>query len=433
MLRRRTFFFIVMLSTCVIQPLWSAPTLSLSDLLLRAQENNPDILSARQAWKVSQAQISPTGTWPDPTFTYVDERFPSGISGVPPEKVKHYRIEQTVPFPGKLNGESRMKYHESLIAESKYRAVTLNIFRDVRMRYYQLYLTDQKIDLASQSVDILKNAVKTAQARLASGQSTTLDVFMAQTELRRMENEQYEQQQQRTLISIELNTLLNQATDLKFDKTQPPPLTDLPLDLGDFRQIARRNAPEYMTAVHELNHAHAMTVRNRLAWAPDFGVMYEKETASGGEDGRQIGVSVTFPLWFNRPWNLSKAAQEHEQEALASSEAMQNEVLKMIHIEMTEAQTYLGLARSYEVGILPSAMSSLRVAREQYASGHGDFLRLLEAFRAWIEAHNQYQDKVYHYAEHWSELGRWLGVDVDHAKEALDQQEVMPMGNHNEK
>ncbi len=114
---------------------------------------------------------------------------------------------------------------------------------------------------------------------------------------------------------------------------------------------------------------------------------------------------------------------------MASSEAMQNEVLKMIHIEMTETQTHLQLARSYEVGILPSAMSSLRVAREQYASGHGDFMRLLEAFRAWVEAHNQYQDEVYHYAEHWSELGRWIGVDVEHAKESLKQQEVMPMGD----
>src|SRR5258708_7908423 len=394
MFRNIAISLLIVLLTFFSQPLWAGAVLTLPDLLLKAQENNPDILAARQAWKVSKAQISPIGTWPDPTFTYVDELFPSGMPGVSPEKVKHYRVEQSIPFPGKLSGDARMKYHETLISKSKYRASTLNVFRDVRMLYYQLYLTAQIIDLASPSADILKNAVKTAQARLASGQSSTLDVFMAQTELRRMENELYQQQQQRTLISIELNTLLNQATDLTFDKAQAHRLVDLPLGLGDFRQIARRNAPEYMTAAHELNHAHAMTTRNRLAWAPDFGVMYEKEASSAGDAGRQIGVSVTFPLWFNRPWNLSKAATEHEQEAMASSEAMQNEVLKMIHIEMTETQTHLGLARSYEVGILPSAMSSLRVAREQYVGGHGDFLRLLEAFRAWIDAHNQYQDQV---------------------------------------
>ncbi len=365
MFRSRT-LSIVILSFSIFSQLWGETTLSLPDLLLRAQEIIiPTFLSARQAWKVSRAQVSPTGTWPDPTFTYIDERFPSGVAGVAPEKITHYRVEQTIPFPGKLNGEARMKYHETLIAESKYRAVTLNVFRDVRMRYYQLYLTDQKIDLASQSVEILKNAVKSAQARLASGQSSTLDVFMAQTELRLMENELYEQQQQRILISIELNTLLNQATDLRFDKAQPPPLVDLPLDLGDFRQIARRNAPEYMTAVHELNHAHAMTSRNRLAWAPDFGVMYEKEASSAGDDGRQIGVSVTFPLWFNRPWNLSKAAQEHEQEVHGLFRSNAKRGFENDSYRDDRNANLFGLARSYEVGILPSAMSSLRVAREQ--------------------------------------------------------------------
>lgn len=406
--------------------------LSLPTLLLKARDQNPDILAARQAWKVSQAQISPTGTWPDPTWTYIDEKFPSGTPGMEAEKIKHYRVEQAIPFPGKLSGDAQMKYHETLIDESKYRAAMLTVFRDVRMRFYQLYLTDQKIDLAAQSVDVLKNALKTAQARLASGQSSASDVFMAQTELRRMENELFEQHQQRALIAIELNTLLNQPTDSAVGQAEAPTLVDLPLTLAQFRKVAQNNAPEYMTAMHELNHARAMTSRNRLSWAPDFGVMYEREAAASGDAGRQIGVNVTFPLWFNRPWNLSKAADEHEKEAKASSESMQNEVLKMIHTEMTEVQTHLGLARNYETGILPSATSSLRIARQQYASGRGDFLRLLEAFRTWIEAHNQYQDQVYHYAEHWSELGRWLGVEVDHAKEAQDQMGIMPMGSHHE-
>ena len=226
--------------------------------------------------------------------------------------------------------------------------------------------------------------------------------------------------------------LLNQPTETAVGRAAAPALVDLPLTLDQFRHVAQNNAPEYMTAMHELNHAHAMTTRNRLAWAPDFGIMYERETADAGDAGRQIGLNVTFPLWFSRPWNLSKAAEEHELEARASSEAMQNEVLKMIHTEITEVQTHLGLARNYETGIVPSATSSLRIARQQYASGRGDFLRLLEAFRTWIEAHNQYQDQVYHYAEHWSELGRWLGIEVDHAKETQDQMDVMPMGKHHE-
>ena len=62
-----------------------------------------------------------------------------------------------------------------------------------------------------------------------------------------------------------------------------------------------------------------------------------------------------------------------------------------------------------------------------------DFLRFLEAFRTWIQTNNEYQEKLYGYGEHWSELERWVGVPVDKAKEALEQEEVMPTEMNHDK
>src|SRR5438876_861672 len=70
--------------------------LSLSDLLRRAQEKNQDILAARHGWKVKSDEVSPTSAWPDPTFSFVDEKFPSGMSGVDPEHIQHNRVEQMI-------------------------------------------------------------------------------------------------------------------------------------------------------------------------------------------------------------------------------------------------------------------------------------------------------------------------------------------------
>jgi outer membrane protein TolC len=106
-------------------------------------------------------------------------------------------------------------------------------------------------------------------------------------------------------------------------------------------------------------------------------------------------------------------------------------VLKNVHAEYTETNTYLVQARNYETSILPSAQSALKVTQRQYASGQGDFLRLLEAFRTWIQSHNEYQEKLYQYGLHWSELERWLGVPPDQAQEALEH--AMPMEMNHEK
>lgn len=404
--------------------------LSLKDLLIQAHERNPEIQAARQAWKVKEAQIGAVGSWPDPTFTFVDERFPSNATGVSPQTVRHYRLEQKIPFPGKLTSEAEMKYHEALIASAGYRTRLLDVDRDVRMRFYQLYLTDQKIDIARQTVEVLTNALKSAESRLASGQSSASDVFMAQTELRRMENALFEQRQERILVGVELNTLLDQDTDTPLGKAAAPPLIDLPGDLNDFQIAAQDNAPLYLSATHEINHSKVALHRSRLAWTPDLGVMAERETTPGGEAGRQFGASLSFPLWFRRPWNDSVSAREHMEEAVASGRQMKNEVLKNVHLEFIQTRTHLAMARRYESAVLPAALSNLRVARQQYASGHGDFLRLLEALRTWLTAHNDYQEELYRYGQHWSELGRWTGVDVEHLKEALAQREWMPATTH---
>jgi outer membrane protein, heavy metal efflux system len=426
MFRQFISFRFICLMLCLPQVGWVAEPLSLPALLQEAHDHNPDIVAARHGWKVKLDEVSPNRAWPDPTFSFVDEKFPSGMAGVDPEHVKHFRLEQMIPFPGKLTNESRMKYHEALIEEAKYRATTLEVLRDVKARYYQLYLTDQLISLAQESVDVMKQALGSAQARLASGQASASDAFMAQTELKRLENMLFEQKQARTLAQIELNTLLDQPTDRVLGPAQPPELKDVPEDLAELQKAAGLNNPLYLSAMHEINHSRAMMTHHALQFLPDFGVMYERETADAGPAGRQIGVSVTFPLWLQRPMGLYQSAKEHLSEAEATSQAMRNMVAKNVHVEFTETTTYLTQARSYEASILPAALSNLKIAQQQYASGQADFLRLLEAFRTWIQTHNEYQDKLYQYGLHWNELERWLGVPPDQAKEALEQPDVMP-------
>jgi cobalt-zinc-cadmium efflux system outer membrane protein len=433
MVRRSTYLFLFALLSFLAPSLRAQDTLSLPALLLKARDNNPDILAARHGWKVTLDEVAPTRAWPDPTFTYIDEKFPSGVDGVDPMSMKHYRIEQTIPFPGKLTNDAKMKYHEALIAEAKYRAMTLEVFRDVQSRYYQLYLTDKLIDLAQDSVGVLKQTLGSAQARLAGGQSSTADVFMVQTELRRMENMLFEQKQQRTLIEIELNTLLGQPVKTSLGVPQAPDLKDIPVTIPELEKLSSINNPLYRAAMHEVNHSRAMKTHHALQFLPDFGFMYEKETADAGPAGRQIGVSVTFPLWLSRPWGLTQSANEHILEAESTSQAMKNEVQKMVNTEFTETNTYLTQANNYVAGILPEAQSALKITRHQYASGQIDFVRFLEAFRTWIQTNNEYQDNLYRYGEHWSELERWVGVPLDKAKEALDQEKVMPTEMNHEK
>jgi cobalt-zinc-cadmium efflux system outer membrane protein len=425
-------YIVVVLALASLPGSAFAQPVSLDQLLLQAREKNPELIAARHAWEVKQAEERPAGTWENPRFTYEDERMPLGMAGVEPQPIRRYRVDQMIPFPGKPTGEMRMKQHEALIAQADYRARMIAVDKEVRMRYYQLYLADQQVNLANQSAEILKNALRTAQSRLSSSQSSALDVFMVQTELAKAENAAFQTQQQRKLVQYELNFLLNQDPETPIGETTALPLTDLPLPLADFQALARHSDPLYLSSLHEINHARAMLRHHRLDYAPDFSVMAAKETSPGGPDGRMLGFSVSVPLWLQRPWKQVEGAKAHMSETEAKSQAMQNLVLKNVAAEVVETNSRLTVTRNYLSRILPTAGSALKIAQQRYASGQDDFMRLLEAYRAWITSHNEYQQMLYEYGEHWSALGQWLGVDVASAKQMFDQLKWLPEGEHDE-
>jgi outer membrane protein TolC len=404
-------------------PAWGEPALDLETLIARARDQNPEIRAAHQAWKVAQAQVGPARAWPDPMLSITRERYAGVMMETDADRSTRYRIDQAIPFPGKLTQEARMKHHEALIAESRYRARLLDVVQELRRRYYQLYLVDRQTALAQQSVDTLRNALQTAQNRMASGKSSALDVFMAQTELHRMENELYAQKQQRRLVNIELNTILNQPTDTIVGAAAKPAFVEIAASSTTLRSVAERNSPDYQRAMHEVNHSRTMRSRARLGWAPDFSVMAERETPNAGRNGQQIGVGVAFPLWVTRPWGETKTAREHELETAADAQAAKNATLKSIDMEVIEVETRLNQVRRYEATILPSALSALRTARQQYASGQTEFVRFLEALRSWLQTHTQYEQMVYEYGEHWSELSRSLGVDAAQVNDVLKKPE----------
>src|SRR4051812_27053095 len=116
----RRFFFLLLfgLSAPGLRAETAEP-LSLDQVLTWTLEKNPDIAASRQAWKAAEARIAPSRAWPDPMVSLSREKFPAG------DRTNHLKLEQGIPFPGKLRAEGAMNHHEARIAESRHRAATL--------------------------------------------------------------------------------------------------------------------------------------------------------------------------------------------------------------------------------------------------------------------------------------------------------------------
>jgi outer membrane protein TolC len=425
------FLLILLLSIFGAYSARAEEKLSLDQVLSLAREKNPDISAARKAWEAAKSRVAPARAWPDPMLSLSREKFPDG------ERTDHLMVEQDIPFPGKKTTEGAMMRHEALIAESRYRAKALEVLAQARILYYRLYRADQLIKQLGQTVDLMKTTLRVSQSRLqAPGGSSGLsdatgmgmgggsamgsgssgqmgaDVFSLMAELSQMENMLFEEKQDRILVSLELNTLLNRPLDTPLGMASAPVLADLPLPLPEVLAMTGASGPMYQQAMHEERHARAMLARARLAFAPDFGVFYDRMKEGDGMRGSEAGARVSVPLWITRPLGELKEARTHRDEAGASAQAMRNEALKMTAMEFTETQTHLTLARNYQTAVLPAAESAFKLSRRQYESGGGNFLRLLESLRTYIDAQTEYHNQLYHYGEHWALLEQWVGAPL---------------------
>ncbi|MCG3205620.1 MAG: hypothetical protein KCHDKBKB_02342 [Elusimicrobia bacterium] len=400
----------------IVRPLSAENPISLEQLLIEASERNPEIQAAYRSWKVADKEADTASIWPNPMLKYVREKDPIGEEGMDPMERRHYSVEQEIPFPGKLSNEARMMRHEAMIKEAAYHEKRLEVLKKAKQLFYRLAWADRLAELAKQTAGTFRLVSKSAESMLAGEKIPATDVFMIHAELETMENMVFEKKQERRLIEIELNALLDRSSETIWGTATSKHLSDIPYDVAELESLAQQHSPVYLASRHEINHSQAMRSRNRLEFAPDFGLMYEYQTAGAGSgvgpSGRAVGVSLSVPLWFRRPIAKAIAGSEHLLEAEAQSARMGAMVRRMIQMERTETITHMILAKNIEKKILPSAVAAKNTARDRYVSGRGDVMRFMEATRLWLKTHETHEDQLYHFAEHWAELEQWVGTDL---------------------
>lgn len=390
--------------------------LSLPALLEEARAKNPAVQAAFSRSESARAKILPARTWKDPKIGVHQERFP-GQAGMPEDKSVHYSVEQEIPFPGKLSRESRMRYHESRIAQEEYRARLWEVLSEVKIHYYRLLWLDRTAQVLKKDAEILRSMARVAQSRIAAGKGGAEEALIAQAQLKGVENAVFERQQQRLIEEEDLNAFVARPPGTRWGSAPAPSLPDLPHSVQELEAFAREASPMYLETVHMVHHAQLMTSLGRYGFAPDFTVGYEQERFRNKPTETMVGASLNIPIWFWRPLGELRSARSHTAQALAESQDARNTVFKELYKEFTEVRMHRRLALSYAEEILPLAEGAVNIALKNYETGRTDFAKLSEAVRTLLDAQMKYYEQIYHYGEHWSMLERIVGREIGESKD----------------
>jgi multidrug efflux system outer membrane protein len=283
----------------------------LNDLEAKADQANPDLRAAvarvsqaRAIARISEADFYPTISL-DPSVTR--ERYSANRAVQPGSPVKgyaatDYRVPLDLSYEVDLWGRVRRSVEASVaLAEANvasYETVRLTLHADVASVYFALRAIDSDRSVLVRTIDLRRESLRLAQARLRLGVGTDLDVSRAETEVTTTEAEAIGLEKRRAEVEHALATLTGRApAELSIPNKpldlQPPGIPPgLPSDL-----LERR--PDVAEAERRMAAANAAIGIASAAYYPALSLT--------GTAGFESGDLKHLFDWESRIWSLGAA------------------------------------------------------------------------------------------------------------------------------
>ncbi|HET7100366.1 MAG TPA: TolC family protein, partial [Terriglobia bacterium] len=397
----------------------SAPlTLTLQDVLQRAEKFSPQFQAAATATKMARANVTQARATLLPSADYQMADLVTQGNGIVPsgryvtnDGVHVYRAWGVFRQTLSADTFTLAGYRRATAAEEMARAQQeiahrgLNVV--VTQAYYALVVAERGYATAQQALDQAARSLKASQDLERGGEVAHSDVITFQIQY----NQEHQAFQEATLamdnarlaLAVMLFPDFNQNFNVVDDLNASPPLPTL----ADTTKMAEAGNPEIRAAMAALRESRYGVSQAKAAFLPtlsfdvDYGIeanaLALHSVASGfPEAGRlpNLGFFVTatlnVPVWH---WgaNISKLHQARYQKQLAQVNLgfAQRQVLKNLYSYYNEARTARAELAELESSATLAA-EGLRLNTLRYKSGDATVLDVLNAQNTLMQARNTY-------------------------------------------
>lgn len=364
-------------------PVTGAVPLRLGQMYRAVEAANPRIAAAGALARAADARIAPARRPPDPQLQLgLMNRSLPGFGLADPLGMNQVQLMQMVPFPGKLRMAGQVA---SARAEAE-RARAFDVSWDARARaamaFYELYQMDRSLQVAEETLRILRDLAVTAGTMYGVGEGRQPDVLRAQVEIARMNEDIIRMQTERISAAARLNALLLLDPSAPVGSPVPPAFPDTLPPLDSLIAEAERNRPMVRAGEAEVRAAEAgVRLARREIW-PDLqvGVQYGQRPMDGGTDRMvSLMLGVNLPIFAgSRQLAMRREALAMRQMAEADLAAMQADTRGRVAELFASAERARRLGELYQGTILPQTRTTVSAALASYRVGGVDFMTLLD-------------------------------------------------------
>lgn len=392
----------------------------LGDLYAVAQRDNPRAAAARALARAAEARVPAAGLPLDPQlqFGLMNYRLP-GLRPMDVIGMTQLQLMQMVPVAGKLGLSRRIaKAQSSAQAE---RAVDAGwaVRSDLAMAFYELYQTDRRLSVARETLRLLQDIRKIAEAMYRVGDGRQTDVLRSQVEIARMVEDTIRMTTMRTAARARLNALLDRAADAPVASLALPAYPDSVPSVDALVTIAEAGRPMVRAGERDLEAANTQkTLARREIW-PDLTVGMQYGQQGGAMGTERMGsamVGASIPIFAgSRQLRMRDEADAMRQMAVADLAAMRADTRGRVTESYADLMRARNLAALYRTTVIPQAEATVTSALASYRVGAVDFMTLLDdqmtvnTYRQELFALEAAQGKA------WADLEMLLGRELFNA------------------
>ncbi len=390
-------------------------TLELSTLLETIQENNPDLRASQLEADILSLRRSQIASLPDPQFDFSYQPYP--LFTARGSQRTQWRLEQAIPFPGKLSLKGDIEDFGSEIA--KYESLTFeqDLLFEAKQAYYELHRIQHHQKVIEAFQKRLNDFEENAATQYVVGTGMQQAILKAQLEGTALLQRQVSLKLMKRSVTETLARLLNTPLgDIETAELEAPIIQLANVDALLKTALLMRPEAKALGVAEERSDAHIALAKKE--YLPDFGlnITYfdlgsENIPATAtGRDAFGIGFSMNIPIWRGRlkarlaESRIMKGQVKARIEGLDT--AFRTQIADLVS-QITQEKEQLKLFRE---ALIPQAEITRQATLSAYATGRTGFLDLLDAERTLFSLQTGYGDTFARYMKAVAALERTLGV-----------------------
>ena len=391
--------------------------LTLSVLLEEVRTNNAPLRASRLEAAALATRVRQVSTLPDPSIMVGYQ--PYSLLTARGVQRSQWRIEQTIPYPGKLTLRGKVAGLDAEVAKLEAKTLEADLLLQVKLTYYELYRIQQHESRILAFQDRLESFAADAAAQYTVGEGTQQAILQAQLERNMLTNTKLELDARRSTAVETLRQLLNRpgfgvhSTNMRVEAPPTPHLDEAAL-----LEIALAQRPEAGSLDAAAKRAHARIALARKEFIPDFGLSltyfdigsHDAMPTATGRDAVAIGVSVKVPLQRNRLRAQLEEARLRRDRIEAQQSALQTSIQTQIAELVSRLSDQAKQLSLYTEVLIPLAETSRHATLSAYATGSADFAELLDAEKVLYSLDTGYEDTFARYLNTSAVLERVLAV-----------------------